>query len=163
HDAVKPRAPHPTARRSASTLAVVLTICAQPTNPVPPPMRADSSAAGAARFVIAAALIFLTLCLPIAAHAGTRSPEGTSGSGGAWPWPLSGEVITSYRNGSDPYAAGQHRGLDIAAPEGAPVLAIVGGRISYSGRLPDGGEAVTITSGDGRWLVSHLHLSARAV
>ena len=26
-----------------------------------------------------------------------------------WVWPVRGEVITPYRNGDDPYAAGQHR------------------------------------------------------
>ena len=36
----------------------------------------------------------------------------------AWVWPVSGEVITPYRNGTDPYATGQHRGIDIAAPVG---------------------------------------------
>lgn len=84
-------------------------------------------------------------------------------SGRAWSWPLLGEVITPYTNGSDPYAAGQHRGVDIAAPAGSPVRAIVDGRISFAGRLPDGGLAVTIRSRDGRWLVSHLHLASRAV
>jgi hypothetical protein len=94
------------------------------------------------------------------------APSGAAaatGGTGAWPWPLLGEVITPYRNGSDPYAAGQHRGLDIAAPVGTPVLAIVDGRVSYSGRLPDGGETVTVRSADGQWLVSDLHLSSRSV
>src|SRR5436190_756585 len=40
-----------------------------------------------------------------------------------WIWPVRGEVITPYRNGADPYAAGQHRGIDIAAPVAAPVVA----------------------------------------
>ena len=37
-----------------------------------------------------------------------------------WVWPVRGEVITPYRNGDDPYAAGQHRGIDIAAALGTP-------------------------------------------
>ena len=41
----------------------------------------------------------------------------------AWIWPVRGEVITPYRNGSDPYAAGQHRGIDIAAAVGTQVVA----------------------------------------
>ena len=43
----------------------------------------------------------------------------------AWVWPVTGEVITPYRNGTDPYATGQHRGIDIAAPVGAEVRAAI--------------------------------------
>lgn len=94
-------------------------------------------------------------------------PEGaaaaTVAGTGAWPWPLLGEVITPYRNGNDPYAAGQHRGLDIAAPAGTRVHAVVDGRVSFSGRLPDGGQTVTVRSAEGRYLVSSLHLATRSV
>ena len=41
----------------------------------------------------------------------------------SWSWPVQGEVITQYRNGADPYAGGQHRGIDIAAAAGTPVVA----------------------------------------
>lgn len=104
----------------------------------------------------------LTLLDPLSAAGATRAPAGAGGSG-AWPWPLLGEVITPYRNVADPYAAGQHRGIDVAAPVGATVRAVVDGAVSFSGRLPDGGQAVTVRSADGRWLVSSLHLSSRAV
>ena len=33
-----------------------------------------------------------------------------------WTWPVEVEVITPYRYGGDPFEAGQHRGIDIAAP-----------------------------------------------
>ena len=45
-----------------------------------------------------------------------------------------GEVVTPYRNGDDPYAGGQHRGIDIAAPVGAPVVAAAGGARHVRGR-----------------------------
>ena len=89
---------------------------------------------------------------------GTAWPKST-----AWPWPLIGEVVTAYRNGDDPYAAGQHRGVDIAAPVGTPARAVVAGSVSFSGRLPDGGNVVTLRSSDGEYLVSYLHLATRAV
>lgn len=136
----------------------MLTRIAQPTNrPRPPRGAAAASRFSAAGGALAAVLaVLLTLCAP----GGAQAAEA---GGGDWPWPLLGEVVTPYRNGSDPYAAGQHRGLDIAAPAGTPVRAIVDGRVSYSGRLPDGGETVTVRSADGAWLVGNLHLSRRDV
>ena len=52
---------------------------------------------------------------------------------GAWIWPLQGEVITPYRNGDDPYAGGQHRGIDIAGALGAPVAAAAAGEVRFAG------------------------------
>jgi murein DD-endopeptidase MepM/ murein hydrolase activator NlpD len=112
------------------------------------------SAAGS--WLLATIAILLTLALP---HGAAAAEVG----GGAWPWPLLGEVITPYKNGSDRFAAGQHRGLDIAAPAGTPVRAIVDGRVTFAGTLPDGGVTVTVRSHDGAYLVSDLHLVSRAV
>lgn len=132
----------------------MLTREAQPTSPPAAPIRNELSAVSG---VLAVAIAILcSLVLP------SGGAAATAGSG-AWPWPLLGEVVTPFVNGSDPYAAGQHRGLDIAAPVGSPVLAIVEGRVSYAGKLPDGGLAVTITSADGQWLISALHLAERNV
>lgn len=89
--------------------------------------------------------------------------DSVSAASVGWPWPVIGEVVTAYRNGDDPYAAGQHRGVDIAAPVGTPARAVVAGSVSFSGRIPDGGNVVTVRTSDGRYLVSYLHLAARAV
>ena len=51
----------------------------------------------------------------------------TTPANAGWTWPVDGEVITPYRNGSDPYAPGQHRGIDIAAPVGTAVRAAAAG------------------------------------
>ena len=50
-----------------------------------------------------------------------------------WVWPVRGEVITPYRNGDDPYASGQHRGIDIAADTGRQVVAAAGGEVRFAG------------------------------
>ena len=80
-----------------------------------------------------------------------------------WVWPVQGDVITPYRNGDDPYAAGQHRGIDIAAPVGTPVVAAVGGEVRFAGTAGSSGLTVSIRSADGRFDTSYLHLSARSV
>lgn len=82
---------------------------------------------------------------------------------GAWTWPLNGEVITPYRNGDDPYAAGQHRGVDIAGPAGAPVVAATAGLVRFAGTAGSSGLTVSVRTGDGRLDLSYLHLSALAV
>jgi Peptidase family M23 len=81
----------------------------------------------------------------------------------AWVWPLRGDVITPYRNGDDPYASGQHRGIDIAGEVGAPVVAAVGGEVRFAGAAGSSGLTVSIRTDDGRFDTSYLHLSSTAV
>jgi hypothetical protein len=80
----------------------------------------------------------------------------------AWVWPVTGDVITPYRNGTDPYASGQHRGIDIAAASGAPVVAAAAGEVRFAGTAGSSGLTVSIRTGDG-YDTSYLHLSALAV
>lgn len=93
------------------------------------------------------ALGAIVLCAPPAARA--DSP---------WTWPVRGEVITSFRNGADPYAAGQHRGIDIAAGVGERVVAATPGTVAFAGVAGSSGRTLSIESGDGRFTVSYLHL-----
>jgi peptidase M23-like protein len=80
-----------------------------------------------------------------------------------WVWPLRGEVITPYRNGSDPYASGQHRGIDIAGEIGAPVVAAAGGEVRFAGTAGSSGLTVSVRTADGRYDTSYLHLATAAV
>ena len=80
----------------------------------------------------------------------------------AWVWPVRGEVITPYRNGTDPYATGQHRGIDIAAPVGTPVVAAAGGDVRFAGTAGSSGLTIGIRTGDG-YDTSYLHLASLAV
>jgi hypothetical protein len=80
----------------------------------------------------------------------------------AWLWPVSGEVITPYRNGSDPYAGGQHRGIDIAAAVGTRVVAAAAGEVRFAGTAGSSGLTVSVRTGDGLD-TSYLHLSSLAV
>src|SRR4051812_4777455 len=79
-----------------------------------------------------------------------------------WTWPIRGPVITSYRNSDDPYAAGQHRGIDIGAPVGARVVAATAGTVTFSGVVGSSGLVVSERTADGRFDLSYLHLSAVA-
>jgi hypothetical protein len=80
-----------------------------------------------------------------------------------WAWPVRGPVITSYRNGDDPYARGQHRGIDIAAPVGAQVGAATAGTVRFVGSVGSSGLTVSVRTADGRYDTSYLHLSSVAV
>lgn len=100
----------------------------------------------------ATALAFLVaLVFPGPAHAGN------------WTWPVSGEVITAYRNGGDPYAGGQHRGIDIAAPAGERVVAATAGTVTFAGVAGSSGLTVSVRTADGGFDVSYLHLADLAV
>jgi hypothetical protein len=90
-------------------------------------------------------------------------PVTPSLAAGDWAWPVRGQVLTEFRNGDDPYAAGQHRGVDIAAPVGTPVVAAAPGTVVFAGVVGSSGLVVSERSGDGRYELSYLHLSAASV
>jgi hypothetical protein len=98
-------------------------------------------------------LVLVTLCalaLPAA-------------SAKAWSWPVSGTVIRPFSfDPAHPYAGGQHRGIDIAADEGAAVVAPADGTISFAGTVPGGGKTVSIVTPFG-YTATLLHLGSLAV
>ena len=67
----------------------------------------------------------------------------------AWTWPVGGPVLQHFQIGDDPYAGGQHRGIDIGAAAGTPVLAPAAGLVSFAGTVPGGGRTITIRTPDG--------------
>jgi hypothetical protein len=101
--------------------------------------------------ILAVALILLAVFAPPA-----RAEAG-------WRWPVDGEVATPYRNAGDPYASGQHRGIDIVAPAGSRVTAATGGVVTFAGSVGDAGLTVSIRTVDGRFDTSYLHLGSASV
>ena len=97
---------------------------------------------------------FLVLAAPALAAA---SPAHA-----AWVWPVDGDVITPYRNGMDPYASGQHRGIDIGASAGTAVVAATGGEVRFAGTAGSSGLTISVRTSDG-YDTSYLHLSSLAV
>ncbi len=71
-----------------------------------------------------------------------------------WAWPVDGRVVTPYRNGDDPYAGGQHRGIDIAAAAGTPVRAAAAGTVTFAGVA--GSSGLTVGGADRRRALRHL-------
>jgi peptidase M23-like protein len=86
-----------------------------------------------------------------------------AGQASAWSWPASGSVLEEFSFGSDPYAAGQHRGIDVAGDGGAPVLAPASGAVVFAGTVPGGGKTISILTVDGEYSVTLLHLGSIGV
>src|SRR3954465_1760275 len=80
----------------------------------------------------------------------------------AWSWPVGGPVLRPFVVGDDPYAGGQHRGIDVAAAPGESVFAPAAGTVSFAGTVPTGGRTITIRTGDG-YAVTLLHLGSLGV
>ena len=82
----------------------------------------------------------------------------------AWSWPVHGPVVQPFSyDEAQPYASGQHRGVDIgvdAAGEG--VVAPAAGTVSFAGTVPTNGKTVTIETADG-YSVTLTHLGSIAV
>jgi hypothetical protein len=101
---------------------------------------------------------------PILAVATLLAVCGAARAEPGWQWPVRGDLITRYANdNSRPYAGGMHRGIDIGAAVGTPVVAAHAGSVSYAGNLGSSGLTVAITGSDGRHIASYLHLSEIAV
>jgi peptidase M23-like protein len=82
----------------------------------------------------------------------------------AWSWPVQGPVVQGFSyDESDPYAAGQHRGIDIGADAtGETVAAPAAGTVSFAGTVAANGRTVTIETADG-YSVTLTHLGSIAV
>ena len=82
----------------------------------------------------------------------------------AWSWPVQGPVLRSFSyDEAHPYAAGQHRGIDIGADAaGESVVAPAAGTVSFAGTVPTNGKSVTIETADG-YSVTLTHLGSIGV
>ena len=81
----------------------------------------------------------------------------------AWTWPVDGPVIRAFSfDHAHPYAAGQHRGVDLGAAMGTDVRAPFTGVASFTGTVPGGGMTVSIRTELGLTLTL-VHLGSIAV
>ncbi len=79
---------------------------------------------------------------------------------GTWSWPVSGPVIRPFDPPTSPYGAG-HRGIDVAAAVGSPVVAAAPGVVSFAG--PVGGQLFVSVDHGGGVVSSYSFLSAVGV
>ena len=82
-----------------------------------------------------------------------------SGPAAAWSWPADGDVLRPFTLGSNAYAAGQHRGIDVAGADGSSIRAPASGTVSFAGSLPTHGRSLTILTSDG-YAVTLVHLGS---
>ena len=81
----------------------------------------------------------------------------------AWTWPATGSVLQPFLfDPAHPYAAGQHRGIDVGAAAGSTVLAPASGTVAFAGSVPSSGKSVTIETPDG-YSVTLTHLGSITV
>ena len=93
---------------------------------------------------------------------GSLAACATSAAARDWLRPVDGSVVRAFSvSALDRFAAGQHRGIDLAAPPGSPVRAACGGRVSFAGRVPGGGRTVSVRCG--ALVATYQHLGSVAV
>src|SRR5471032_1911806 len=81
----------------------------------------------------------------------------------AWTWPVDGPVLQPFSfDRTQPYAAGQHRGLDIGGAAGVTVVAPAAGLVTFAGTVPTSGKSVTVETADG-YDVTLTHLGSITV
>ncbi len=115
-------------------------MCALSTESVTHP-RSSVESGGAGRSVAAVRTALLTTLL------GLVLAVGAPAAGAAWRLPVDGAIVGRFHVGADPFAAGQRRGVDLAAAPGARVVAPCAGTVAFAGSVPGFGGAVSLRCG----------------
>jgi hypothetical protein len=85
---------------------------------------------------------------PSEGHGALGRATQEAAASATWRWPLHGRVVGAFRlTPHAPFARGQRRGIDVAAPAATPVHAACAGQVTFAGALPHQGLAVTVRCG----------------
>ena len=103
----------------------------------------------------------LPLAALLATLAALLAAPGEASGAPVWRWPVKGDITRPFETTTNRFAAGQHRGIDIAARPGAEVRAACTGRVTFAGRTPNHDRGVTIACGT--LAATHLHLATTTV
>ncbi len=98
----------------------------------------------------------------LAVVAAALAPFALPSTAHAWTWPAPGDVLAPFVLGGDPYAGGQHRGIDVEGEKDGVVLAPASGAVAFAGSVGANGKVVTIET-DGGYSVTLVHLGALSV
>ena len=79
----------------------------------------------------------------------------------SWRVPVDGSVLRAFTVGANPYARGQHRGVDLGASPGSRVRSVCSGEVRFAGRVPRGGRTVSVRCG--RLTATYQQLATIAV
>jgi murein DD-endopeptidase MepM/ murein hydrolase activator NlpD len=102
----------------------------------------------------------LPVLVVLALTGGLAQPVAAAPTDPGWVWPVTGPVIAPFDPPDSPYGSG-HRGIDIAAPLGTPVLAPAAGHVTFAG--PVGGRLYVTVDHGGGVLSTSSFLSSLAV
>jgi murein DD-endopeptidase MepM/ murein hydrolase activator NlpD len=97
-------------------------------------LRRPAFASALAAAVAVGAGVGPVLAEPPPAGALVAPHAGATPSTDVWTWPVVGPVVRPFEPPATAYGAG-HRGIDIAAAIGTPVLAPAAGTVRYAGRI----------------------------
>jgi len=117
------------------------------------------------RFILIIIIILLLICflfVPTIKFSGSSTNNGYSIfiDNSEYVWPSPGYTyITSYfgkRNSPTAGGSSYHYGIDIGASQGANLIAVTSGEITFTGFLGSGGYTITLTSGSMKFTYCHV-------
>jgi murein DD-endopeptidase MepM/ murein hydrolase activator NlpD len=99
---------------------------------------------------VSALLVSCALALLLALAVASTAGASVNAKDQQWSWPIAGSttIVRGFEPPAEPWQAG-HRGVDLLASPGEPVLAAGAGRVTFAGWV-GGVPAVTVTHPDGR-------------
>ncbi len=112
-----------------------------------------------ARLIILAVAAFWTSAGWVASAATARA-AATVPASARWSPPVAGPPTRLFSLGRDPFARGQHRGVDLDAAPGERVRSACGGRVAFAGHVAGAG---TVSVRCGPWRVTYAPLAKIAV